>query len=187
MADAGIVHMFIHPGVLRGLHVYGNSENWVPYQDECLTFQRELSNVHDQFAVAGQTDLHGRQAVTVGHVPREISRFVWYALQHGALIRAKVTDPNPKRSPLVQGGLEIPLEWTISWDDFNKLEILRQKMINIAFDSYTDESSQILRDMGIAEDDDDQSNNSETDGEVDGRDDENEEIISLFLVRRNRE
>ena len=77
------------------------------------------------------------------------------------------------------------LEWTISRDDFKNLDILRQKMMNVVFDSYTDESSQILRDMRIAEDDnDDQSNHSESDGEADCRDDENEVMISPIRVSR---
>ena len=146
--------MFIHPGALRGFHVYGPTENWLPYVSQHLTFHQEYGNIHDQFAVVGKVDLHHRGSVIVGHVPREISRFIWYALQHGAFIAATVSDANPRRSPLAQGGLEIPLEWRISWTDFKKLEILRQKMLSVVFGDYADESSQILRDMGITEDGD---------------------------------
>ena len=114
---AGISHVFTHPSVLRGFHVYGNTVNWDPFLGELLTFEQEHANPHDQFAVAGQTLLNGRRSITVGHVPREVSRYIWYALEYGAIITARVSDPTPKRSPLVQGGLEIPLVMTISWND----------------------------------------------------------------------
>ena len=157
MADAGIVHMFIHPGVLRGYHVYATTENWTPYQGENISFHCEHGNIHDQFAVAGRTQVLNRANVTVGHVPRELSRYIWYSIQHGAAISGKVLDPNPVRSPLVQGGLEILLELTIAWNDFRKLDILRKKMLSVVLSDYDDESREILRTMGVpdneAEDD----------------------------------
>lgn len=33
-----------------------------------------------------------------------------------------------KPSPLVQGGLEIPIEVTVKWDDKNAVDILRKKV-----------------------------------------------------------
>ena len=107
MANAtGITHIFQHAGALRGFHVYSNTENWVPFKGEHLIFEQEYNNIHDEFAVAGKTsNLPGRDTpITVGHVPREISRFVWFAIYHGASITARVADPQPIRSPLVQGG-----------------------------------------------------------------------------------
>ena len=80
-----------------------------------------------------KTDLYQRVDVIVGHVSPEIFRFFWYALEHGAVITATVADSNERRSPLVQGGLEIPLEWRISWCDAIKLEILRQKLLSVVF------------------------------------------------------
>ena len=69
-----------------------------------LTLHRELHNVYDRFAVVGKTLLPGKLApLTVGHVPREISRYIWYALQYGAMITAEVKNVHPKKSPLVQG------------------------------------------------------------------------------------
>ena len=141
--------MFNHPGVIRGYHVYGNTENWKPYVGEYIAFRQEHANPHDRFAVIGQSDINGRVAITVGHVPREISRHIWYALHYGAVITARVTDPTPKWSPLVQGGLEISLEMTISWDDFGKTEILRKKLNSVSFGDYTDDSVDILTEMGV--------------------------------------
>ena len=64
--------------------------------------------MHDRFAIDGKTMLLGKlELSTVGHVPREISQYIWYASLHGAVVTVEVKDNEPKNSPLVQGGLEI--------------------------------------------------------------------------------
>ena len=93
---------------LRGFHVYSNTVNWRLYVGQKITFKREHNNPHDRFAVAGKTRLKGKIAlVTVGHVPRELARYVWYAIMEGAEFEAVVHQEKEKPSPLVQGGLEI--------------------------------------------------------------------------------
>ena len=94
------------------------TENWRPVKGQELTFYREFSNDFDRFAVAGKTLLPGKLAPSIaGHVPRELSWYIWYGLPYGAIIRAEIKDERPKRSPLVQGGLEILTEMPIVWDD----------------------------------------------------------------------
>ena len=44
----------------------------------------------------------------MGHLLREISRPTKYLLDRGGQITATLTDTNYRRSPLFQGGLEIP-------------------------------------------------------------------------------
>ena len=44
-----------------------------------------------------------------------------------------------KRSPLVQGGLEIPVEVTMHWEDKWALEILKRKMEDVLSDSDSEE------------------------------------------------
>ena len=63
----------------------------------------------------------------VGHVPRELSQ---YALRYDATITAEVKDEDPKRSPLVQGGLEIVIQVFIVWDDAFKMKKIKQKLEN---------------------------------------------------------
>ena len=48
------------------------------------------------------------QPQIVGHLPLEISRFTKFLLDRGATITATVSSTHYQRSPLVQGGLEIP-------------------------------------------------------------------------------
>ena len=52
------------------------------------------------------------------------------------IITAQVSDTNHQRSPLAQGGLEIPIELSVSWTDFTKLGILREKMLSMNFVEY---------------------------------------------------
>ena len=119
-----IIEHFEIESALRGFHVYKNTENWTPVKGQQLTFHREFNNIYDRFAVAGRTLLPGKLAPsTVGHVPREISRYIWYALRYGTMITAEVKDVHKKRSPLVQGGLEITIEMSILWGDLEKSKL----------------------------------------------------------------
>ena len=49
--------------------------------------------------------------IIVGHVPLELSRIVFYAIQHGCVFSGKVQKERPVRSPLTQGGLEIFVQY----------------------------------------------------------------------------
>ena len=60
--------------------------------------------------MAGKTLLKGLIApITVGHVPRELSRHTWYAIQEVAQFEATVNNTNT-RPHVIQGGLKIPEE-----------------------------------------------------------------------------
>ena len=51
------------------------------------------------------------------HLPREISRATSFFLLRGGMVHLKVSDENYRRSPLIQGGLEIPVEVICEMDD----------------------------------------------------------------------
>ena len=73
----------------RGFHVYRRS--WKPYVQQEIELQEEKNNKHDKYAVAGLTKLPGKLALCVfGHIPREISRYIWFTLTGGAVISTKV-------------------------------------------------------------------------------------------------
>ena len=60
--------------VIRGHHVY--KDIWTLFIGEVLRVEQETHNVQDRFAVAIVKD-----DITVGHVPREVSRLVWYFIE----------------------------------------------------------------------------------------------------------
>ena len=87
---------------------------------------------------------------TVGHIPLELSRYIWYALERGASVNAEVKSVKYKPSPLVQGGLEIPIEVTVRWAHERGLQILKEKVDSVRYpvgdeESYIDDSREILR------------------------------------------
>ena len=47
---------------------------------------------------------------TVGHIPREISRVVFYFIEMGGMVEGIVADKSHRRSPIPSGGLEIKLK-----------------------------------------------------------------------------
>ena len=77
---------------LRGYHVYSNTVGWKPYVQEKIILKREHKNPCDKFAVAGKVTMKGKIGlIVVGHVPRELSRYMWYSTRW-------VRDPNKSNS-----------------------------------------------------------------------------------------
>ena len=52
--------------------------------------------------------------MTVGHIPREISRHCFYFIQEGGSISGQLLSTDCKVSPISAGGLEVPLLLTYS-------------------------------------------------------------------------
>ena len=80
-----------------------------------ISFKQERDNEYDRFAGWGLVKIPGKIELTiVGHIPREISRYVWYAMEEGGNITGmeegtniagKVVNERYKPFPLFQGGL----------------------------------------------------------------------------------
>ena len=97
------------PCGLRSYHVYRTV--WSPLLNERLNTIHESSNNYDRYAVAATKDVSGHSSPTiVGHLPKEISRITRYIMQYGATVTVRICDINYRRSPLIQGGLEISVE-----------------------------------------------------------------------------
>ena len=124
---------------LRRYHMYRTS--WKPFLKQQLTFKRKTINT---------TSLQLPGTIfpsTVGHIPIELSQYICHALQREAVITGEVTVIKYKPSPLVQGGLEIPISVIVKWHDKNAIDILRKK-VEVSYpleedDRYTDESKDI--------------------------------------------
>ena len=90
------------PAAVRGFHVYRAS--WQPEENEILECYHEQGNIWDIFAIK---TCQSNSVIPVGHLPMELSRLTKFLLDRGAVIKAQLTSSNYRRSPLVQGGLEI--------------------------------------------------------------------------------
>ena len=71
---------------------------------------------------------------------------MWYALEKGAKFTGEVLTAKAKRSPLIQGGLEIPIKVNVQWTDSRNLAILKQRTEKVSYPiktDYTDDSKSI--------------------------------------------
>ena len=119
---------------LRGYHVYSNTGRWKPYVGQKITFKREHNNPYDKFAAAGKVTMKGKIGlIVVGHVPRELSQYIWFSIREGAKFEAEVHKEKPMVSPLVQGGLEIPIKVSLTWEELEKLSILAAKVKEVEY------------------------------------------------------
>jgi hypothetical protein len=141
----------------RGYHEYRTI--WSPNVYEVLSVEHEASNTYDQYAIALKKRLPGRITNSVvGHLPKELSRFVRFIILHGASASAKVVDTHYRRSPLVQGGLEIPIEVTVEISNCEKNELAIQELVTEKYkepvnERFEDATSTILARLRGNEDD----------------------------------
>ena len=71
-----------------------------------------------RYAIAANKRLRGRLADSIiGHLPWEISGATLFFLLIVEMVHLQVTDENYRRHPLIQGGLEIPVEVICEMDD----------------------------------------------------------------------
>ena len=88
---------------------------------------------------------------TVGHVPREISRYIYFFIKkENGKITGNVKSLNYKPSPIPSGGLEILLQLTFSCP----MEWVRDKMKDFIDDFYSYDFTGILRNDESSDDSD---------------------------------
>ena len=96
--------------------------------------------------------------IVVGYAPRELSQYIWFSIGEGAKFEAEVHKEKPMASPLVQGGLEIPIKVSVTWDEPEKLSILVAKVKEVEYPltrEYVNDSKNVLLGLGIEKDKDD--------------------------------
>ena len=94
---------------VHGFHVF--RKTWDPVTNEMLKCAHESGNANDPFSIKTCQIENGSK--TVGHLPKEISRATKFLLDRGATISLKLSSDHYRRSPLFQGGLEIPYIVTV--------------------------------------------------------------------------
>ena len=120
------VKYFQFRAAVRGFHYYRKS--WLPEPEQTLNCFHEEGNKFDRFAIkVCEKDKNEIAA----HLPMEISRVTKFLLDRGAIVSAKLTSTHYRRSPLVQGGIEIPCVVTVSMSGtvINQLLMERYKQL----------------------------------------------------------
>ena len=110
---------------VRGFHVY--KAMWEPKDSEELACFHEENNPHDPFAIK----------------TLELSRISKFILDRGAKINVKLPETHYRRSPLVQGGLEIPCDLVIRMPNTMKSAELLKKYLKL-FENCYEEPQEIL-------------------------------------------
>ena len=104
MASEMVLEFF---SAIRGYHYCRNT--WNPEESEVLHCSHELENAFGLFAIKTCKP----EGQIVGHLPMEIARVTKFLLDRWAVIIATLNTTNYRRSPLVQGGLEIACKVTV--------------------------------------------------------------------------
>ena len=100
---------FEFTAAIRGFRIY--QKVWQPELNDALVCIHERGNEFHAFSVK---TVRADDNAIVKHLPREISCPTKYLLDRGAIVKAIITCSYYRRSPLFQGGLEIPCMVTVS-------------------------------------------------------------------------
>ena len=160
---------------IRGFHVY--KEVWKPILGERLNLSHERKNLHDRYAIAAYKRLPGRLADSIiGHLPREISRPTRFSLLRGGVAVAEVINTMHRRSPLVQGGLEIPVKVAVEIEATAKNRLIIDKYKELVLANYKepdlnghfdDCTKDVLKELHVQEEE--MSDSDEESAEVDDK------------------
>ena len=127
--------ILVFSAAMRGFHVYWDV--WKPLENE----ERECLNLSDMFPIK-TCRLEGGQIV--GHLPIEISRPTKFLLDRGAKVTAQLTGKHYKRSPLFEGGLEIPCLVTVIIPGSIKGHILIQRYQRMVEELYCAPNKEVI-------------------------------------------
>ena len=81
----------------------------------------------------------------VGNVPRNVSKYIWYAMHYGAKITGKVRSNKRERPPLANGGLEIIIDIGVDWEGKEKLPILTKQVEQVHYPFYSNYCDDLKR------------------------------------------
>ena len=100
----------IFSAAVRGFHVYKAS--WKPKEDELLECSYEKDNSYDSFSI--KVFKLDSPVEIIGHLSMEISQITKFIMDSGAQVAVKLRGRHYRRSPFIQGGLEVPCEIKIT-------------------------------------------------------------------------
>ena len=123
---------------IRGDHYYRNT--WNPEESEVLQCSHELENAFDLFAIKTCNP----EGQIVGHLPMEIARVTKFLLDRGVVIIATLNTTNYRRSPLVQGGLEIACKVTVRVPGTIKNYMLMDRYLELVRTLYAEPKDEII-------------------------------------------
>ena len=131
-----MMHSFSAEVGNRGYHIYHETSCRNIHLHQHVVVLKEVNNISiniDPYCcriTIKRVDRIG--PVTVGHVPRELSRFIFYFIQEGGSVTGTVASTTPRISPIPEGGLEVPILMHFTHENkaiSSKMEILVRKQV----------------------------------------------------------
>ena len=119
----------------RGYDYYGSI--WFPEKEEQLDCSHDFDNVFDVFAIKTSKP----DGTVIGHLPREISRATKFLLDQ---ISAIITSTDYRRSPLVQGGLEIACKVIVKLPGTVRNHLLMDRYVKIVKVNYIEPKHKVI-------------------------------------------
>ena len=113
---------------------------WFSQDSEVLECYHEFENTFDMFAI--KTCKSNGQIVR--HLPREISRVTKFLLDRGAVVQATLSTTHYRRSPLVQGGLEIACKVSVKMPGTIKNHLLIDRYFELVRSLYTEPKNEVI-------------------------------------------
>ena len=105
---------------MNNLGYYIKKDVWKPAIGQKIHAEQELDNAVDKFAEKVVKDNE-----TVGHLPREYSRILWYFIARGRKICVEVTGQRRHCKQLC-GGMEIPCRLVFTCSSKAKINRLKE-------------------------------------------------------------
>ena len=121
-----------------GYHHYRNT--WFPQELEVLDCYHDFESTIDMFAIK-KCKSNGQ---IVGHLPREISKVTKFLFDRGAVVQATLSTTHYKRSPLVQGGLEIACKVSVKMRETIKNHLLMDRYFELVISLYTESKNEVI-------------------------------------------
>ena len=103
--------------------------------------EHKENNKYDLFAIKMWRSLDRK---IVGHLTIDISRITRFIIVRGTIAEAQLTAAHYRRSPLVQGGLEIPCSLTFEMPATKKSSGLVKKYLELFESKYTEPQEIII-------------------------------------------
>ena len=129
---------FMFSAAVRGFHFYRRA--WVPTESEKLKCAHDKNNPFDDCAIKTMNN----SGQTVGHLPMELSRITKFLIDRGAKVEAQLSSTNYRRSPLIQGDLEIPCDVIVTMPGTIDNQLILEKYKKLVCEKYAEPKEEVI-------------------------------------------
>lgn len=157
----------------RGYHIYMHT-TWEKANVNDKVFVQLETNIEsikiDPYCCAFKIRDESKNYITVGHIPREISRFVYFFIkEENAMVDGYLLSTQYRQSPIPAGGLEVPVKLKFTsrqFDIHNKMiKFIAQYDYDAEVSYGNDESDEVSFSSSDSDENIDQSSSSSDEDE----------------------